>query len=99
MAWLSFPGALPLIQSSPAVGTSRPLASLIKVVFPLPLGPSRPTIRPGSMVKLIPSRAVTAPKRLLSPLHSRMLMVSLLSFRLYKCDDLSQLEPQLVHSL
>ena len=45
------------------------------------------------------SRAVTAPKRLLSPLHSRMLMVSLLSFRLYKCDDLSQLEPQLVHSL
>ena len=53
----------------------------------------------GSMVKLIPSRAVTAPKRLLSPLHSRMLMVSLLSFRLYKCDDLSQLEPQLVHSL
>ncbi len=31
--------------------------------------------------KLIPSRAVTAPKRLLSPLHSRMLMVSLLQHK------------------
>ena len=46
---------------SPPVGVSRPLASLMRVVLPLPLGPKRPTIRPGSMAKLTPSSACALP--------------------------------------
>lgn len=43
MAFVSGEGALPSIRISPLVGVSRPLASLMRVVLPLPFGPSRPT--------------------------------------------------------
>ena len=74
------------------------MASLIRVVLPLPLGPKRPTMRPGSMAKVTPSKAVVAPKRLTRPLLSRMLTL-FLSFRLHKGEDLLQLEAQLEHPL
>ena len=45
MAFVSGEGALPSIRISPLVGVSRPLASLMRVVLPLPFGPSRPTMR------------------------------------------------------
>ena len=51
---------------------------MIRVVLPLPLGPKRPTMRPGSMAKVTPSKAVVAPKRLTRPLLSRMLTLFLL---------------------
>ena len=41
----------------------------IVVVLPAPLGPRKATISPGSMVRSRPSTAVTAPKRLVSPLE------------------------------
>ena len=53
-------------------------------------------MRPGSMAKVTPSKAVVAPKRLTRPLLSRMLTL-FLSFRLHKGEDLLQLEAQLEH--
>ena len=65
-------GASPSMRISPSEGVSRPLASLIRVVFPLPLGPSRPITRPGSSFRLMLSSAAVFPKRLLSSLHSKI---------------------------
>jgi hypothetical protein len=42
---------MPSISTWPEVGVKSPLASFIMVVLPLPLGPSRPTMRPDSTVR------------------------------------------------
>ena len=61
IAFVARQGALPAIRISPDVGVRRPLASLMSVVLPLPLGPSRPTMRPGSIVRSMLSSTVLAP--------------------------------------
>ena len=45
-AFVAGPGTAPSTSTAPAVGCRRPAASLMSVVLPLPLGPSRPTTRP-----------------------------------------------------
>ena len=51
---------MPLIKILPAVGVRRPLIILIRVVLPLPLGPSSPMILPLGMVrfKLLTARVL-----------------------------------------
>jgi len=40
---------------------------LRSVVLPAPLGPMMPRISPSRQLKLMPSRAATPPKRLVTP--------------------------------
>ena len=47
------PGSCPSIVTMPLLGLVSPTISFIKVVFPLPFGPSKPTIFPLSMLRLI----------------------------------------------
>ena len=46
---------------SPLSGVARPKMQRIVVVLPAPLGPRKPTIRPGRAVNEAPSRATTSP--------------------------------------
>ncbi len=55
-----------LMRAVPLVGASRPRMTRIVVLLPAPLGPRKPVTWPGRTVKLRPSTAVTAPKRLTS---------------------------------
>src|SRR5262245_37145969 len=57
----------PATSALPAVGVMRPHSMRMVVVLPEPLGPSMPKISPASIEKLMPSTAVSAPKRLTSP--------------------------------
>ena len=50
-----------------AVAASEPVSILIVVDFPLPFGPRNPKTCPRGTSKSIPSTAVKAPKRLVSP--------------------------------
>ena len=54
MRFVSGLGSIPPMRTSPAVGVSRPFASLISVLLPEPFGPSRPTMRPGMTGKRQP---------------------------------------------
>ena len=49
----------PATRAVPLVGSSRVVRILISVVFPAPLGPSRPKYSPGSTSRSTPPRAVT----------------------------------------
>ncbi len=53
----------PSTFASPEVGFDNPLIMLMIVVFPDPLGPSRPKISPLLTVSENPSTAVKSPKR------------------------------------
>ena len=53
------PAGLPSTSATPAVGLISPRSSLIVVVFPLPLGPSKPKISPFFTVRFSPASAVT----------------------------------------
>lgn len=55
---LSAPIGFCCMKMEPEVGASRPLIILIRVVLPLPFGPSRPMMCPLSMARLIWSMAV-----------------------------------------
>src|SRR6476469_1128065 len=52
--------------ADPPVGRIRPSNMRRVVVFPAPLGPRKPVMRPGSTVKLRLSTAVKLPNRLVS---------------------------------
>jgi len=49
-------GSSPNTRSSPSTEV-RPSSALSRVVLPAPLGPIRPVMRPGAMVKLVLSSA------------------------------------------
>ena len=61
---------IPATVNEPAVGRRIVVSSRIVVVFPAPLGPSKPTMSPCSATKLRPSTALRGPKRLLRPITS-----------------------------
>jgi hypothetical protein len=50
----------------PEVGVSIPETRLMKVVFPAPFGPIRPTISPSAMEKETSFTAVSPPKLLVT---------------------------------
>ncbi len=56
----------PSTVAEPDVGIVRPSSVRRVVVLPAPLGPRKPSTRPGSALKLRPSTASVAPKRLVS---------------------------------
>src|SRR5262245_33203912 len=53
----------PLTQASPPDGGSRPVRSLMIVVFPLPFGPRNPKTSPCATRRFTPPTAVKSPKR------------------------------------
>ena len=55
--------SMPSTVTRPAVGTRLVARMRSVVVLPAPLGPSRPKMRPGAHVKLIPSTARNSPPR------------------------------------
>src|SRR5690606_151245 len=55
------------MRTVPAVGRRMPISVRISVVFPAPLGPTRPNTAPSGTVKSTPSKAVTPSKILVSP--------------------------------
>ncbi len=57
----------PSTRASPDVERSRPSSIRIVVVFPDPLGPRKPNTEPRGTARSMPSTAVCAPKRLVSP--------------------------------
>ena len=57
----------PATIAVPLVGGTSVVSMRISVLFPAPLGPSRPKISPLRTVKLTLSTASSAPKRLLMP--------------------------------
>src|SRR5258705_9862765 len=57
----------PSIRTSPPWGRKPPETILRKVVFPEPLMPKRATGSPAATVRSIPSRAVVAPNRRVTP--------------------------------
>ena len=69
----------------PCVGVSRPFASLIKVLFPLPFGPNRPTIRPFGTVRSTLLSAKQFGKNLTKPRHSKMFSMNHSSLPPVKC--------------
>ena len=58
-AWRRW-GRKPATSARPALGWIRPLSILRVVVLPAPLGPRKPTISPGSTVKLTAFTASTS---------------------------------------
>ena len=56
----------PAIVAVPDVGRDWPTSIRIAVVFPAPLGPMSPRIRPGAIANDNESRAVNSPYRLVS---------------------------------
>src|SRR4029077_5804711 len=60
------PNGKPSTHTSPAVGTAKPVSIRMVVVFPAPLGPSRPTHSPASTRKLRSTTAWRSPNRLAS---------------------------------
>ena len=57
----------PSSRMSPESGRISPSSVLSSVLFPAPLGPITPMTSPGSIERSSPSRAVTPPKRFVSP--------------------------------
>src|SRR5690606_14954508 len=55
------------MRTVPAVGRRMPISVRISVVFPAPLGPTKPNTAPSGTVKSNPSKAVTPSKILVSP--------------------------------
>src|SRR6476661_7724511 len=60
-------GSSPSTRTVPSVGSSSPVISRTAVVFPAPLGPITPTIRPGSMSRSTSDRATVSPNRRVTP--------------------------------
>ena len=58
---------LPSMKMSPEVGTSKPAISRNTVVFPLPLGPSKPSSSPSFTTNETLPTAVPEPNFLVSP--------------------------------
>src|ERR1700687_3961756 len=71
----SFHGSRPSTLSSPWYGV-RPRIALSAVVLPAPLGPMSPRMRPSSIRKSTPSRAMVVPKALRRPRASMTVMAS-----------------------
>ena len=57
----------PRISRLPLSATARPSSSPSSVVFPAPLGPTRPCTRPGAISRSTSASATTSPKHLVSP--------------------------------
>src|SRR5262249_40283659 len=57
------PNGNPSTRTSPALGTANPVSILMVVVFPAPLGPSRPTHSPASTRNVRSATACRLPKR------------------------------------
>ena len=53
-------GDFPDIRTSPFVGSSKPKIKLIKVVFPLPDGPTMATVEPDGIFNSISLKKVSA---------------------------------------
>src|SRR6185437_611805 len=68
-------GSRPMTWSCPSKEV-RPSSAFNAVVLPAPLGPMRPTIRPGATVKLTPSSARLAPKDLVKPRASIIVVIA-----------------------
>ena len=64
--------ARPFQRTRPASGASTPSTIRIAVVLPAPLGPTKPSIRPGATENVRSSSATTSPKRRVSPSSSSM---------------------------
>jgi len=60
----------PATVAEPSSIGSNVVSSLMVVVLPAPLGPSRPRIEPGGTEKLNPSTARVSPNRLRRPVAS-----------------------------
>ena len=56
--------------AEPESARTNPAITLISVVLPAPLGPSRPKNSPCSTARLTPASARNAPKRFSSPVTS-----------------------------
>src|SRR5438094_2074904 len=59
----------PLIRACPASGARRVARIRTRVVFPAPLGPSRPCTLPAGTLRSTPTRALVSPKCLADALH------------------------------
>src|SRR3990167_1932189 len=57
----------PSTQAAPSLTGSKPVSILMRVVLPLPFGPMKPKISPGSTRRLTRSTAVKSPKRRVRP--------------------------------
>ena len=69
---VGFDAGTPATEKSPEVGSRMVVSSRMVVVFPAPLGPSRPRTSPGAVVKLRVSTAVRVPYRLVRRSASRV---------------------------
>src|SRR6266481_7037629 len=71
----------------PPSGTIAPEITLISVDLPAPLSPIKANTSPGRSVRLIPLRARTAPKFLVTSSSSRRLLIRLVSAAPTSQDD------------
>lgn len=62
--------SLPTDERVASSGAPRPNITSMVVDLPAPFGPTKPITRPGSTMKVMPSRARVGPKRLRGPATS-----------------------------
>ncbi len=72
----------PNSSTLPSSGAVMPTIMRMVVVFPAPLGPMRPKMRPGLTERLSPSTAVKSPKRFVTRSSLRVGFCSLKISRL-----------------
>src|ERR1041385_2976337 len=80
MWWAAFgavrTASMPRMETEPAVGRTKPVTHLVKVVLPAPLGPRKPNTSPLCTSRSSPLRAVILPYTLRSPCVSRTTVIT-----------------------